>query len=184
MIPNFLDNHDQSRFLATGAGDAQARNAIVANHLIAGIPTAYYGTEQEIKEGAEDPFNRNALWKHNGYSTSTGYYRLYQKLNQIRKSLGSGTQFHNTVGRTVAVTDNDIAIQRNNVLIVLTKVLSSGPLNLTQEPMLTEGRRGVMADRALGESAVLPLPPTRRFTSKPIIPFYSRSRQADSKAVS
>lgn len=129
VIPNFLDNHDQSRFLATGVGAAQARNAIVANHLIAGIPVTYYGTEQEINQGTEDPFNRNALWKYNGYSTQTGMYQFIKKLNQIRKALGNGTKFHTIAGKTTAVTDNDIAIERNNVLIVLTKV-SPAPLPL------------------------------------------------------
>lgn len=119
-----MDNHDQSRFLATGVGAAQARNAIVANFLIAGIPTVYYGLEQGISEGTEDPHNRNALW-HEGYSTEAPNYVLIKRLNAIRKSLGNGTQFHSVAGKTIAVTDNEIAIGRNNVVIALTKVCPS-----------------------------------------------------------
>lgn len=138
-----MDNHDQSRFLATGVGAAQAKNAIVANFLIAGIPTVYYGLEQGIAQGTADPYNRNALW-HSGYSTDSPNYVLIKRLNAIRKALGNETQFHKVAGKTISVTDNEIAIERNQVVIALTKVshaLDQALLDLAFESGLTSVAR-------------------------------------------
>lgn len=125
VIPNFLDNHDVARYFNSNPGAAKSANAIVGNFLISGFPTVYYGLEREMK-GAGDPLNRAALWANGGYSTSGATYGLIKKLNQIRKGLGNGTRFHTEIGKVVASSDNDIAISRNKVLVVLTKV-SFGP---------------------------------------------------------
>jgi hypothetical protein len=76
-------------------------------------------------KGAGDPTNRAALWANGGYSTSGATYSLITKLNKIRKGLGSGTRFHTEVGKVIWDSDNDIAVLRNNVLVVLTKVCPS-----------------------------------------------------------
>jgi len=121
VIPNFLDNHDVARYFDSNPGAAKSSNAIVGNFLISGIPTIYYGTEREMK-GNADPFNRAALWSNGGYSNSGATYALIKKLNGIRKGLGNGTRFHTEIGKVIGNSDNDIAVLRNNVLVVLTKV--------------------------------------------------------------
>lgn len=121
VIPNFLDNHDVARYFDSKPGPAKSANAIVGNFLISGIPTIYYGLEREMK-GNQDPINRDALWNNGGYSTSGATYGLIKKLNTIRKGLANGTRFHTEVGKVIASSDNDIAVLRNNVLVVLTKV--------------------------------------------------------------
>jgi hypothetical protein len=73
-------------------------------------------------KGNKDPINRDALWNNGGYTTSGATYGLIKKLNKIRKGLGNGTQFHTEIGKVIASSDNDIAISRNKVLVVLTKV--------------------------------------------------------------
>lgn len=76
-------------------------------------------------KGASDPVNREALWSHGGYSGTGATYGLIQKLNKIRKGLGTGTRFHTEIGTVLANSDSDIAVVRNKVLIALTKVSSS-----------------------------------------------------------
>lgn len=88
------------------------------------MPTVYYGLEQEVSFGAADPDNRDALWKYNDYSTQTGSYLLIKKLNEIRKGLsgtGSG-KWHETTAKVGSVTDSDITLERDGVLIALTNV--------------------------------------------------------------
>jgi hypothetical protein len=73
-------------------------------------------------KGNGDPFNRAALWSNGGYSNTGATFALIKKLNGIRKGLGSGTRFHTEIGKVIGNSDNDIAVLRNNVLVVLTKV--------------------------------------------------------------
>ncbi len=57
----FADNQDQRR-IRTQTGDAQrAANALVFVCMAEGIPSVYYGAEQDL-QGGDDPANRAPLW--------------------------------------------------------------------------------------------------------------------------
>jgi alpha-amylase len=163
VIPNFLDNHDVARYFDSNPGAAKSSNAIVGNFLISGIPIIYYGTEREMK-GSGDPFNRATLWSNGGYSTTGATFGLIKKLNGIRNGLGNGTRFHTEIGKVIGNSDNDIAILRNNVLVVLTKVCPFLEL-VWKELMGSE----VKVDRELGKSKILLMPQTPRSSSMSIL---------------
>jgi alpha-amylase len=83
----------------------------------------YYGLEQELSDGAYDPYNREALWLYNDYSRTTPSYVHITLLNKIRTIIGKGDDdFVNSVAKIVAFQNNDIALLRAGVLIVLTNV--------------------------------------------------------------
>ena len=128
VVQVFLDNHDLPRFFASNPDPSSAQNAIVGNFLISGITTIYYGLEQEMAYGLSDPDNRDALWKYNGYSTETGAYKLIKKLNEIRKGLSESgdKKWHETEAKVGQVQNDDIVLQRDGVVMVLTSVSSRG----------------------------------------------------------
>ena len=49
LMPTFLDNHDEARFLAGGSGEA-LRQGLLFLMTVPGIPVIYYGTEQGFTE--------------------------------------------------------------------------------------------------------------------------------------
>jgi alpha-amylase len=63
-LVTFLDNHDNSRFLSFGvANQDESRLRAALGWLLTsrGVPTIYYGTEQEF-DGGGDPYNREDMW--------------------------------------------------------------------------------------------------------------------------
>ena len=123
VVGAFLDNQDLPRFNSLQSDKTQVYNAIVATFLWGGIPTIYYGLEQDMADGASDPHNREALWLYNNYATDGETYQRIKNLNEIRSKLGSSNnKWHSAVGSTLTQQSNDIAIQREGALIVLTNV--------------------------------------------------------------
>jgi alpha-amylase len=96
-------------------------NALALEILYGGIPSMYYGTEADM-EGAGDPYNRGALWEHTDYQGTGESYKRIQRLNQIRNKMGDLGGFHEVIGKQAALTDDDIAFERNGALLVLTNV--------------------------------------------------------------
>lgn len=82
-VVNFLDNHDMPRFLA-GSSLPVLHSALAFLLLEDGIPSIYYGTEQEFA-GERDPFNREDLWK-SGYVRTTKTFQWIARLIKIRKA--------------------------------------------------------------------------------------------------
>ncbi|MFN3528915.1 MAG: alpha-amylase family glycosyl hydrolase [Bacteroidia bacterium] len=74
---HFIDNHDMPRFKAL-YGDAASKQALAFILTIPGIPVIYYGTEQGLKNGRENLFD-----KHNSLSKD---FKFVQALIHIRKS--------------------------------------------------------------------------------------------------
>nr|XP_031859871.1 uncharacterized protein CI109_004719 [Kwoniella shandongensis]KAA5526943.1 hypothetical protein CI109_004719 [Kwoniella shandongensis] len=126
VIGNFLDNQDQPRFNSRTSDKSLVYNAIVGNFMYGGVPIVYYGLEQDIADGAADPDNREALWNYNNYATDGETYKRINTLNKIRETLGSSGKFHNVVATVLASQDSDIALQRDQALIVLTNRGASG----------------------------------------------------------
>ena len=92
VLGNFLDNHDNPRFLSQNGDTVVLKNALAyivfaevclcllcrdevnAVHLFQGIPIIYYGTEQAFK-GTTDPNDRQSLWPY--YNTNRYIYYTY-----------------------------------------------------------------------------------------------------------
>lgn len=83
----FTENHDRPRIAHLNPDFSAAENVIVYTLLSDGIPIIYQGQEQHYASlgGAEDPYNREALWL-SGYNTSSPLYTLISKLNALRKT--------------------------------------------------------------------------------------------------
>jgi alpha-amylase len=124
VIGVFLDNQDNPRFNSLTSDKSLVYNAIVANFLYGGIPNVYYGLEQDISDGSADPYNREALWLYNDFSTTaTATYARIAALNKIRTAMGTRDQsWYGIVAEVADIQDQDIALARGGGLIVLTNV--------------------------------------------------------------
>ena len=103
-----LDNHDNPRFLSTAIGGNTTRLEVALAFLYTsrGIPSLYYGTEQDFDGGA-DPWNREDMFDgqfeggpSNGdnFNMTSPRFKLVAKLNNFRRlypSLRTGT--HNNL---------------------------------------------------------------------------------------
>ena len=96
-------------------------NALALQFLFGGIPPMYYGFESDITFGASDPDNRDPLWHHTDYSTTGETYGRVRRLNDIRRELGKRGNFLTSVAVAKAQTDSEVAFERNELLLVLTK---------------------------------------------------------------
>ena len=84
---NFVDNHDNARFLYQYNKINRFQNAIAWSMTWPGIPILYYGDEQAYA-GGNDPNNREILWPNIGNTNSQMYTFVssvvkYRKNNQI-----------------------------------------------------------------------------------------------------
>ena len=84
---NFVDNHDNARFLNNYNKINRFQNAIAWTMTWPGIPILYYGDEQAYA-GGNDPYNREILWPNLGNTASQMYTFVsavvhYRKNNQI-----------------------------------------------------------------------------------------------------
>jgi len=70
LLGNFVDNHDNPRFLFSNDDPIAFKSALALSLTFEGIPIVYYGSEQ-LFNGAADPYNREALWTdmHEGTET-------------------------------------------------------------------------------------------------------------------
>lgn len=126
IIGTFLDNQDLPRFNSLTSDASLVYNAIVGMFMYGGMPIVYYGLEQDISDGPADPQNREALWNYNNYSTDGVTFGRITNLNKIRRRLGGVGELYNAVATVLAAQDQDIALQREEALIVLTNRGTSG----------------------------------------------------------
>ncbi|MBU0677299.1 MAG: hypothetical protein KJ626_04210 [Verrucomicrobia bacterium] len=105
QLVNFLDNHDENRFLASSKlnGDADMlKVALTFMYTSLQIPCLYYGTEQGFN-GGDDPWNREDMWDGgfefgpsdgDNFNTNHTLFAYVQRLNQFREqhpALTTGT---------------------------------------------------------------------------------------------
>ncbi len=89
-----IDNHDNSRFLATtGSSTARLEGALAFMYTSRGIPSLYYGTEQDFNGGA-DPANREDMFDGayeqgpslgDNFNMTSARFKLVAKLNNLRR---------------------------------------------------------------------------------------------------
>ncbi|KAI6602090.1 hypothetical protein ACKVWC_010890 [Pyricularia oryzae] len=121
-LANFLDSHDDPRWLSKNRDAALLKNALAYVLLARGIPVVYYGTEQGFSGGA-DPWNREDLWRAR-YRTDGDLYRAISRLSGVRAGAGglpADDQIH------LLVNKNSYAFSRDGGgVVVLTTNRGSG----------------------------------------------------------
>ena len=123
-LGNFLENHDLPRWRNSTVDPQLSYNALVSQFIFEGIPTVYYGQEQELSDGLGDPYNRQALWPSKYTNTST--YERIKKINNARQAIiANGTQFEGKSyldyqAKIIASTNYDVAIRKGPLLAMLT----------------------------------------------------------------
>jgi alpha-amylase len=98
-----IDNHDNPRFLSTtGSSTARLEVALAFMYTSRGIPSLYYGTEQDFNGGA-DPANREDMFDGayeqgpslgDNFNMTSARFKLVAKLNNLRRlypALRTGT---------------------------------------------------------------------------------------------
>ena len=112
---NWVDNHDNPRFLNQCNDKRLFRNAIIFNLFYEGIPMFYYGDEQYFN-GGSDPNNRENMFGYH-YTTSE-VYQLLKIANEVRKS----QKTYNEKFSQRYSDEHFYAYTRGNVLIAVSNV--------------------------------------------------------------
>ena len=112
---NWIDNHDNPRFLSVCNDKKLFRNAIVFNLFYEGIPIFYYGDEQYFS-GGNDPQNRENMFGY--HYTNSEVYQLLKIANEVRKT--QKTYEESFIQRYAD--DHFYAYTRGNVLIAVSNV--------------------------------------------------------------
>ena len=84
ILVRFLDTHDGPRFLFDTPDPAILRQALGYLLTADGIPSIYYGTEQEF-HGGNDPTNRERLWP-TGFATGGTTFQWIAQLTRLRSA--------------------------------------------------------------------------------------------------
>jgi alpha-amylase len=128
LLGSFSENHDNPRFPAENEDIAAASNVITYTMIADGIPILYQGQEQhyDARGGANDPYNREALW-FSQYNTDATLYKLVAKLNRVRKNaIRDDSSFLTTAANVIYTDTTTIAVKKGKLLTVLSNKGSSG----------------------------------------------------------
>ncbi|KAL9625830.1 MAG: hypothetical protein Q9160_000150 [Pyrenula sp. 1 TL-2023] len=128
LLGSFTENQDQPRLPAITSDNSLIKNTIIFSFLGDGIPIAYAGQEQRYT-GADDPYNREAIWL-SGYSETSEFYRLYASLNQIRNVAIATNPNYLTYKAWIIYSDDSVIAMRkgdpNQMIIVVNNQGSGG----------------------------------------------------------
>jgi len=113
VLGNFVDNHDQPRFLNRNGEVNTLKNALAFILFARGLPIVYYGTEQGFNGGA-DPANREPLWTN--INPQSDLYIFLQTAINVRKKY----QVWSLDYTERYVDDNFYAFSRGKVFIATT----------------------------------------------------------------
>ena len=102
-IPNFIDNHDTPRFLASGSVAAM-KQALAFVFTIPGLPIVYQGTEQGFDKTRYAMFKGGRGNPTGSFDQSSVLYRWISELSAIRKQERALT--HGEVSVIAAAEDN------------------------------------------------------------------------------
>jgi alpha-amylase len=108
---NFVDNHDNARFLYNFNKINRFQNAIAWSMTWPGIPILYYGDEQGYA-GGNDPNNREILWPNIG-NTQSQLYNFVKAVVAFRKN----NQIWNYSWVERHATDNFYACSRGQAMM-------------------------------------------------------------------
>ena len=113
-LGNFVDNHDNPRFLNRNGNYKRLMNALAFIIFGEGIPIVYYGTEQGFNQ-PNDPYNRMPLWTTK-LNTKSYLYQVIKTMVYYRKK----NQIWNYVATERYVDNNFYAFSRNQVFVAMT----------------------------------------------------------------
>ena len=85
VIPNFVDNHDTPRFLATGHV-AALKQALAMVFTIPGIPIIYQGTEQGLPETRMAMYEGGHRNREGSFDADSDLFVYLQQLSELRRS--------------------------------------------------------------------------------------------------
>jgi glycosidase len=85
IVPNFIDNHDVERFLATGSLDA-FKQAYILMMTVPGIPMIYQGNEQLFHETRRAMFAEGMNGEENSFIETSEMFKFIQMLANLRTS--------------------------------------------------------------------------------------------------
>jgi len=127
VLGNFIDNHDNPRFLYQNNNVPMFKAALAFSLSVVGIPIIYYGDEQEFN-GGPDPKCREPLWGHMD-NTST-VYQYIATINSFRNQ--SQFAFQPQVQRWAD--DTFYAFTRGNYFFAFTNGQKEQVRNITYQP--------------------------------------------------
>ena len=113
VLGNFIDNHDNVRFLSVNSDWRLFKSYINYNLASIGIPIIYYGSEQGFT-GTSDPQNREAIW--NNLNQNHDLYKYIQIILAAR----SKTQWYSQPQVQRYADDDFYAFTRNKVFFAFT----------------------------------------------------------------
>jgi len=113
VLGNFVDNHDNPRFLYQNTNVQGLKSALAFTLMADGIPIVYYGDEQEYG-GGPDPGCREQLWTN--MNTSSPVYQFIATIVQARKQ----NQIWNSPQIQRYSDDTFYAFTRGQVFVALT----------------------------------------------------------------
>lgn len=113
VLGNFIDNHDNQRFLSLKNDKSLLKTYILYNFATVGIPIIYYGTEQGFS-GAEDPKNREIMW--NNLNQDSDLYVFIKKIAGWKKQY----QWHNQAFVQRFASDDFYSFTRGNLFFAFT----------------------------------------------------------------
>jgi len=116
VLGNFVNNHDNPRFLSASGNVAAFKAALAFTIGSVGIPMVYYGDEQGYG-GGMDPGNREPLWTN--MNTESEIYGFLATLNNFRKE----TRFYMYDQVQRYADDNFYAFSRGHYLFAFTNSL-------------------------------------------------------------
>jgi len=101
LMPSFLDNHDVDRFLKSG-NEAGMSQGLLAIFSLPGIPTIYYGTEQEFR------VQRAAMFAAGSDSGGVDHYDTQAPMYKLISALAALRREHRVLsrGRPTVLADN------------------------------------------------------------------------------
>ncbi|PWA01124.1 hypothetical protein BB558_002796 [Smittium angustum] len=149
VLGNFLDNHDQPRFLNYTTDPTRINNALTFLMTADGIPILYYGTEQgfnghpEKQYGAGDPWNRDPLWGGSGYDKTSSVYQFVSKLNKLRKMLKSNyPSFFDTLMQNIQTDNSTLTFFKNPLTISISNAPFENSKSVTVPKGSYSGKEG------------------------------------------
>mmetsp|Transcript_4104 Transcript_4104/g.8743 ORF Transcript_4104/g.8743 Transcript_4104/m.8743 type:complete len:1294 (+) Transcript_4104:27-3908(+) len=151
VLANFVDNHDQERWLLRSPDKRTYQTGLVAAMFLPGVPISYYGAEQGM-QGTPfgGPASRTPLWEH-GFSKQAELYRWTRKAVAARKRMLAGLIEANIddISEFQALGDHAVIFRRGPAVVVLSQLAES----VLDVP--TPWTQGTVACNALQETACI-----------------------------
>lgn len=127
VLGNFINNHDNPRFLSASDCLTCFKSALAFTITSVGIPMVYYGDEQAFK-GGQDPLNRESLWPY--MNRESDIYTFLRTINNFRKE--SRFYEHHQIQRYSD--DHVYAFSRGDTFVAFTNSQDEQTRSITYHP--------------------------------------------------